>query len=192
MAGPRPSSGHYTSLLAIAVQKQLERPPDLTLPVPIVTFLLAFNNQCIDMNESQSSEATLLTPTPTAEPLDPPTLHAMQCVLVAATLYWTAVSRDTHERPYDKTSNDGLIQALRTAVVQSDDLFWLRFGPEVLRWVLMTGAAAAASLQDQAWFIMRAYMVTAIIEPAEMDAFLVGADHLLWVFNHCAEAQGCR
>ncbi|KAL2846142.1 hypothetical protein BJY01DRAFT_175621 [Aspergillus pseudoustus] len=186
MAGPRPSSGHYTSLLAIAIQKQLERPPDITLPVPIMNFLMTFNTQCISIVEP--AWPGYIPPIPTPETTtDPQIQHAMQCVSLAATLYWTAVARDIYGHTYNKTSNDGLVQALQGAILQSDNLFWLRFGPEVLRWILMTGAIAAASLPDQAWFVMRSYMITSIIEPGEMDAFLVGTDHLLWVFNHRTE-----
>ncbi|KIA75663.1 hypothetical protein HK57_00596 [Aspergillus ustus] len=192
IAGPRPSSGHYTSLLALAIQKQLDRPPDITLPVPIADFLITFNNQCI--NSVEPAWPGYIPPIPTipeeTTTTDPQTLQAMQCVSIAATLYWTAVARDIHHGhtyTYNKTSNDGLIQALQTAILQSDTLFWLRFGPEVLRWILMTGAIAAASLPDQAWFVLRSYMITSIIEPGEMDAFLVGTDHLLWVFNHRTE-----
>ncbi|KAL2809138.1 hypothetical protein BJX63DRAFT_406690 [Aspergillus granulosus] len=184
VTGPRPSFGQYTSLLAMAIQKQLERAPEMTLPVPIVNFLYAFNAQCVRVVDYQWPDYTL--PAPPETPDDAEIQHAMQCVYIAATIYWTAVTRCFHGYKYSKTHNIENTQKLKVAILQSDNLFWLRFGPEVLRWILMTGATAAASLSDQAWFIMRSYMITSIIEPREMGAFLVGVDHLLWVFNYQA------
>ncbi|KAL3456723.1 hypothetical protein BJX64DRAFT_270165 [Aspergillus heterothallicus] len=177
MTGPRPSLGHYTSLVSIAIEKQI------TLPIHLLEYLCTFNNQCIRAAEYQWPDSNPL-PLPTAT--DPESHHAMHCISLTASIYWTAVTRDHHGQAHahHAPSNDSLVQALKAAILQSDNLFWLRFAPEVLRWILMTGAVAAVTLADHAWFIMRSYMVTLIIEPGEMDAFLVGVDHLLWVFNH--------
>jgi hypothetical protein len=198
LAGPPASSGCYTSLLAIAIQKQLERPLEQRLPVPLLHFLITFNSQCIGAVEyAVPNHSTLQPTTPDATADLGPEIHqAMQCISITANIYWTAVTRDlnmnmtiTNEpKPtYNIADNALNIDNLKAALLHVDSLFWLRCGPEVLRWILMTGAAGATCLADQAFFILRSYMITSIIEPEEMDAFLVGVDHLLWVFNHREE-----
>jgi hypothetical protein len=76
------------------------------------------------------------------------------------------------------------VMNLREAITHSDELFWLRFGPEVFRWVILTGAAAASCLPQRAWFIARVFPFAVMLEPEEVDAFMVGVDHLLSLFNH--------
>jgi hypothetical protein len=194
--------GCYTSLLAIAIQKQFERPLEQRLPVPLLHFLITFNNQCIGAAEYAVPNHTILQPTtpdPTAD-LSPEIHHAMQCISITANIYWAAVTRDLNmtmtvtmtNKPkpaYTIASNAPNIEQLKAALLHVDNLLWLRCGPEVLRWILMTGAAGATCLADQAFFILRSYMITSIIEPEEMDAFLVGVDHLLWVFNRREEEE---
>jgi hypothetical protein len=177
VAGPRPSSGCYTSLLAIAIQKQLERPVEQRLPVALLHFLITFDNQCIGAVDP--------TPEPiTADHTSQPEIHhAMQCISITANIYWTAVTRDLNKNTTNISSNESNIEQLKLALLHVDNLFWLCFGPGMLRWILMTGTVGAACLADQAFFILRSYMITSIFEPGEMDAFLVGVDHLLWLFN---------
>ncbi|KAL3442976.1 hypothetical protein BJX65DRAFT_285994 [Aspergillus insuetus] len=186
-AGPMTSSGCYTSLLALATQKQWERSLELRLPVPIVNYLVKFNNKCIAAVEYEWSDRTLPTPETTTNAEND---HALQCISITSEIYWTAVTRDLDPKTkYSKSNNTATIQRLKAALLKVDNLFWLRLGPEVLRWILMVGATAAASLPDQAFFILRSYMITSVIEPWEMDGFLVGADHLLWVFNRRDEGD---
>ncbi|CEL08654.1 hypothetical protein ASPCAL11801 [Aspergillus calidoustus] len=184
VAGPRASSGCYTSLLAIAIQKQLERPLEQRLPVPLLHFLITFNNQCMSAVGYALPDHSTGPPETTTADLEPQIHNAMQCISITASIYWTAVTRDLNNScTYNITDNAGEIEKLKAALLHVDNLFWLRSGPEVLRWILMTGAAGATCLADQAFFILRSYMITSIIEPEEMDAFLVGVDHLLWIFN---------
>jgi hypothetical protein len=187
--------GHYTSLLAIALQKQLERPPHFTLPFSVLEFMISFDDhvanayEFIDLGLAPQSPPSTLGSPPDSDGDDTQRdiLRALDCCNVAAGIYWRAlVSRRQcypHADPYLKSD----IQDLKAAVMQSDTLFWLRYGPEVLRWILMIGAIAAPRLADQSWFIARCYMPTAIIRPQDLETFILGVDHMLWLFNHPRE-----
>ncbi|KAL2841969.1 hypothetical protein BJX68DRAFT_270910 [Aspergillus pseudodeflectus] len=192
VAGPRPLMGHYTSLLAIALQKQLDRPPHLTLPFSVLEFMITFDDHVanaydfLDLGLSPASPPSSLGSPPDSGDNDAQRdiQCALDCCNIAAGIYWRAIvsRRQRYPQPDPFLASD--IQHLKTAVLQSDTLFWLRYGPEVLRWILMIGAVAAPSLVDQSWFIARCYMPTAIIRPQDLDAFILGADHMLWLFNH--------
>ncbi|KAL5335216.1 hypothetical protein BJX70DRAFT_401819 [Aspergillus crustosus] len=181
----------------VAQADTLERPTHLRLPVSVLNLLITFNAQCIQ-NPTRLLQLYIDFPLP--EPVggeieidvqDPHIINSQQCISAAATLYWAAITRDQPQyqqttnahTPFNKTNYTQALQTLKSSIAQSDTLFWLRIGPEVLRWIMMTGAVAAASLPDQAFFILRSYMLTTIVEPGEMESFLLGADHLLWVFN---------
>ncbi|KAL2784629.1 hypothetical protein BJX66DRAFT_343821 [Aspergillus keveii] len=195
IAGPRAVMGHYTSLLAIALQKQLERPPHFTLPFSVLEFMITFDGhvanayEFIDLGLAPQSPPSTLGSPPDSDGDDTQRdiLRALDCCNVAAGIYWRALVSRRQCYPHADPYLESDIQDLKAAVMQSDTLFWLRYGPEVLRWILMIGAIAAPRLADQSWFIARCYMPTAIIRPQDLEAFILGVDHMLWLFNYPLE-----
>ncbi|KAL3478471.1 hypothetical protein BJX99DRAFT_104448 [Aspergillus californicus] len=179
LAGPKPALGHHTDLLAIAVQKQLERSPTLRLPESIIQCLLAFHNRSIQA--AGPCEWPEVAPLQDQPPVDPDVSNALECCSLAAKIWCRAVTKD---HTYRKAQNLDDLEKLKMAALQVKPLFWLRRGPEVLRWILMTGAAAAGRKSDQALFITRCYLLTAIVTPGELNEFMVAVNHLLWLFNH--------
>lgn len=104
--------------------------------------------------------------------------------MLAANIYWRAILNTKLPFPIgsnQKTQEDVL--CLKRAVISSDEEFWFMHGPEVFRWILLVGAAAASSLSLRSWFIVRAFNFCAVIEPHEVGAFVTATDHLLWLFN---------
>lgn len=107
--------------------------------------------------------------------------RVQRCCHLAVSIYRRAL---LNERESSLNENQQDVLDLVEAADQSDEPFWLCFGPEVFRWVLMTGAAAASSISQRAWFIARTLPFAAIMQPEELHTFVVGADHLLQLFNH--------
>ncbi|KAL2842329.1 hypothetical protein BJX68DRAFT_270773 [Aspergillus pseudodeflectus] len=182
-SGPKHVIGSYTSLLAIATYRQLKRPPDLRVPCSILELLVSLNRICTQPSgrcewpEYDFFKTSHGQNWPAGTDKDAEV--ALRCCYIAASIYWRAVIRACRKADYQDDVRD-----LQVALSKSDTSFWFRFGPEVLRWVLMTGAAATTSEASKSWFIGRCYMVSAIVRPEDMEEYLVGADHLLWVFHN--------
>jgi len=187
-AGPTPLMGHYTSLLAIALQKQLERPPEVTLPFAILEFLITFDAHLANPYSPPNLNFLAQSPASESESLSSSTHDniqaALECCYTAASVYFRAIVMQGRWYHLTESRNESDIQSLKAALLKVDTVFWLRYGPEVLRWMLMIGCIAAPRLADQAWFISRCYLPAAIIRPGDMDAFILGVDHMLWLFNH--------
>ncbi|KAJ0416752.1 hypothetical protein BJY00DRAFT_316633 [Aspergillus carlsbadensis] len=182
-AGPRHVIGSYTSLLAIAACRQLKRQPDLRMPCSILELLVSLKRRCtqpvrpcawpeLDFFKTSHGPNWPATREREAD-------AALRCCYIAASIYWRTVIRACRKADYQDDVRD-----LQVALSKLDASFWFKFGPEVLRWVLMTGAAASASDASKAWFIGRCYMVSAIVRPDDMEEYLVGASHLLWLFHN--------
>ncbi|KAL4879984.1 hypothetical protein BJY04DRAFT_219786 [Aspergillus karnatakaensis] len=186
--GPRPLMGHYTSLLAIAIQRQLERAPHATLPFSVLEFLITFDAYLA--TPYGPPKLAFLSQSATSDPESPPnadhddTQAALRSCHIAASIYFRAIVMRGRWYHLTESQNVADTQSLKDALLQVDTMFWLKYSPEVLRWILMIGCIAAPRLADQAWFIARCYLPAAIIRPKDMDAFLLGVDHMLWLFNH--------
>jgi hypothetical protein len=182
-SGPKHVIGSYTSLLAIATYRQLKRPPDLRVPCSILELLVSLNRRCTQPSvrcewpEFDFFKTSHGQNWPAGRDKDAEL--ALRCCYIAALIYWRAVIRACRKADYQDDVRD-----LQVALSKSDTSFWFRFGPEVLRWVLMTGAAATTSEASKSWFIGRCYMVSAMVRPEDMEEYLVGANHLLWVFHN--------
>jgi hypothetical protein len=108
-----------------------------------------------------------------------------KCCLLAGIIYLKALlnvgtTKDLSCNP--ETQN--YVRSLKDEITNCDESVWFRCAPEVFRWVLMTGAAAASSMSQRAWFVARMCPFCAVMTPQEVDEFLTGADHIVWLFNH--------
>jgi hypothetical protein len=110
--------------------------------------------------------------------------NAQKCCMIAADIHWKATMNS--QSPCRTGSNQGTqedVLRLKNAVISSEEEFWFMQGPEVFRWILLVGAAAASSSSLRAWFIVRSFNFCAVVEPQEVDAFVAATDHLVSLFN---------
>ncbi|KAF3400202.1 hypothetical protein F1880_007987 [Penicillium rolfsii] len=195
-AGPRLLIGRYTSLLSMALQKQLERAPRFTLPFSILQFMKRFDDHVANAYDSIDSLLPQSPPTSLGSPTDSNDdntqsviVHALHCCKLATGIYWRVIVSQQHRSPCPDPHLDADVQDLKSAVLLSDTLFWLQYGPEIIRWILLVGAMAAPRLTDQNWFITRCTMLTSFIRPQDLEAFILGVDHMLGLFNQQREAH---
>lgn len=111
--------------------------------------------------------------------------HVEKCCLLAGLLYLRAMvnigsSKDLNSDP----ETQKYVLGLKDEITSCDESVWFKCGPEVFRWILMTGAAAGNSISQRAWFVARMCPFCAVMVPQEVDEFLMGADHIVWLFNH--------
>jgi hypothetical protein len=109
---------------------------------------------------------------------------AQKCCMLAADIHWKAIinTQDPGRTESNQETQEDVL-CLKNAVKSSDEEFWFMKGPEVFRWILLVGAAAASSSSLRAWFIVRSFNFCAVIEPQEVDAFMAATDHLVSLFN---------
>jgi hypothetical protein len=104
--------------------------------------------------------------------------------MLAADIHWKAIiNTQISCRTRSNQETQGDVLRLKNAVTSSDEEFWFMQGPEVFRWILLIGAAAASSSSLRAWFIVRSFNFCAVVEPQEVDAFVAATDHLVSLFN---------
>lgn len=162
-AGPAGYIGNYTSLLSIAVQKQLERPIQSRLPSPILSFICMIEKAFMT-DPSRSEEIIKISQFTSLAPEDSTIGIAQKCCMLAANIHWKAIINT--RAPYRTGSNQETqedVLRLKNAVISSDEEFWFMQGPEVLRWILFIGAAAASSSSHRMWFIVRSFNFCAVI-----------------------------
>jgi hypothetical protein len=108
-----------------------------------------------------------------------------RCCLLAGIIYLRALSNvGTSTDLNSDPETQKYILSLKDEITNCDESVWFRCGPEVFRWVLMIGAAAGSSISERAWFVARMCPFCAVMVPQEVEEFLMGADHIVWLFNH--------
>ncbi|KAH8690250.1 hypothetical protein BGW36DRAFT_466147 [Talaromyces proteolyticus] len=181
--------GNYSSLLSNAAERQMERPPRLRLPESALELVREFAKystmSVIDSTSTWSNFIASPAYQQCSTTADSKQSQVEKCCVLAGIIYLRALlnvgsSTDLNSDP----ETQKYVLSLKDEITNCDESFWYRCGPEVFRWVLMTGAAAGSSLSQRAWFIARMCPFCAVMVPQEVDDFLAGADHLVWLFNH--------
>jgi hypothetical protein len=188
-AGSNRPIGNYCSLLSKAVEKQMERHPRLRLPesaLKIIRELAKYSTMSvIDSTSSWSDFIASPAYRQYSSTTDNKSSHVEKCCVLAGIIYFRALvnvsgSTDLNSDP----ETQKFVLSLRDEITNCDESVWFRCAPEVFRWVLMTGAAAGSSISQRAWFVARMCPFCAVMVPQEVEDFLMGADQLVWLFNH--------
>lgn len=188
-AGPSHRIGDYSSLLSNAVERQMERPPRLRLPesaLGLIRELAKYSTMSVVDSISALSDF-LASPAyqqyPTAKDNEPN--QVTKCCLLAGIIYVRALfDVGTSMSLNNDTETQKYVLSLKDEIANCDESVWYRCGPEVFRWILMVGAAVGSSISQRAWFVARMCPFCAVMVPQEVDEFLMGADHIVWLFNH--------
>lgn len=188
-AGPSHRIGDYSSLLSKAVEKQMERPPRLRLPESALGLIRELANySTMSVIDSISAFSDFIASPAyqkhfSAKDTEPN--QVTKCCLLAGIIYVRALfDAGTSMGLNSNTETQKYVLSLKDEITNCDESVWYRCSPEVFRWVLMVGAAAGSSISQRAWFVARMCPFCAVMVPQEVDEFLTGADHIVWLFNH--------
>lgn len=185
-AGPSPNIGDYNPLLLKAVEKQMNRPPGLRLPEAALDLIREFAGYFTTSTLAPASWWSDFISSSAYQPylLTAKDNQVERCCLMAGLIHLRALSlvgsltelnRDPEIQKY--------VLSLKDEITNYDEAFWYKCGPEVFRWVLITGAAAGNSISQRGWFVARMCPFCTVMVPEEVDEFLTGADHIVQLFN---------
>lgn len=185
-AGPSHRVRDYTFLLSKAVEKQMEKPPRLRLPESALEILSEFAKySTMSGIHSGFTWSSFVARPAYQQYFTTKDKQVEKCCLVAGFLFLRAMLNIGSSKDLNSDLEaEKYVLSLKDEITNCDESFWFKYGPEVFRWILMTGAAAGNSISQRAWFVARMCPFCTVMVPQEVNEFLMGADHIVWLFNH--------